>query len=220
MVALKRKPNFPRQLYEKQAWAQSQYICGVDEVGRSSLAGPVVAAAVILKPHARYKLLKDSKLLTVQERLKAYTWLIKNSTFAVGIMHHRIIDKVNIHNATLQAMKKAVVQLLAQQQQNPSLILVDAMPLACDDLGIPVIYFCYGERQSASIAAASIIAKVTRDALMGRIDTFLPGYSFLSNKGYGTATHKKALKDQGSLIMHRMSFLRFLTHSSPPSGPT
>jgi ribonuclease HII len=215
MVTIKRKPDFARQMYEKEAWAQNELICGIDEVGRSCLAGPVVAAAAILKPHVKHKYLKDSKLLTPEERLIAYKWLMKNCDWAVGITHHRIIDSINIYQATLCAMKRALMQLFAQSDKRPSFILVDAMPVSLDHSDIPVIHFPFGERQSTSIAAASIIAKVTRDALMARLDTILPGYVFETNKGYGTAVHKKALKEQGTSVIHRESF-KWQREKTPP----
>ncbi len=210
MITIKRKPDFKRQMYEQQAWAQSELVCGIDEVGRSCFAGPVVAAAAILRPHAKHRLLKDSKLLTPEERAIAFKWLVKNSTFAVGIMNNRIIDTINIYQATLCAMKRAVLQLLAQGKQKPSLILVDAMPLKIEPIDIPVIAFCHGEQKSASIAAASIIAKVTRDALMERLDPVFSGYSFLSNKGYGTKAHREGINQLGTCILHRTSFLSYL----------
>ncbi len=207
MVTIKRKPDFKRQQYEKEAWANAELVVGIDEVGRSCLAGPVVAAAAILQPHAQHKYLKDSKLLTPEEREIAYRWLLKKSTFGVGIMHHRIIDSRNIYQATLCAMKRALFQLLALIETPPSCILVDAMLLVIMPIYIPVISFCFGERQSASIAAASIIAKVTRDALMSRMDGTIPGYVFSSNKGYGTKVHRTALLQEGRSVMHRLSFL-------------
>lgn len=207
MVTTKRKPDFKRQMYEKEAWARSELICGIDEVGRSCLAGPVVAAAAILKPKAKFKYLKDSKMLTADQRLLAYNWLQKNSTYAVGIVHHRLIDSKNIYRATLYAMKRALVQLLAHTPTMPSIILVDAMPVQIPHLDIPVIHFVYGERQSASIAAASIIAKVTRDMLMARLDCTLPGYDIVNNKGYGTKAHRDGIKADGISFMHRLSFM-------------
>lgn len=207
MSTTKRKPDFKSQMYEKEAWARSELVCGIDEVGRSCLAGPVVAAAAILRPKAKHKLLKDSKVLTAQERDEAYEWLMKNCSFAVGITHHRIIDSRNIYQATLVAMKRALVQLLATASKPPSVVLVDAMPVILDHVDIPVIYFNFGERQSASIAAASIIAKVTRDRLMARMDGILPGYVFSSNKGYGTQEHKKGIKEHGLTVLHRLSFI-------------
>ena len=117
MVTIKRKPDFKKHMYEKEAWEKSELVCGIDEVGRSCFAGPVVAAAAILRPKAKFKYLKDSKVLTAEQREEAYAWLLKNSTFAVGIMHHRIIDSKNIYHATLSAMKRAVVQLLEHMHQ-------------------------------------------------------------------------------------------------------
>lgn len=207
MITIKRKPDFKRQMYEKEAWERAELVCGIDEVGRSCFAGPVVAAAAILRPKAKFKYLKDSKVLTAEQRELAYEWLLKNSTFAVGIIHHRIIDSKNIYRATLCAMKRALVQLLAHTPIQPSVILVDAMPVSLDHSDIPIVHFCYGERQSASIAAASIIAKVTRDRLMTRLDPVIPGYVFASNKGYGTLAHRNGIKADGISFMHRLSFL-------------
>lgn len=207
MTTTKRKPDFKPNLYEREAWARSELVCGIDEVGRSCLSGPVVAAAAILKPHARHKLLKDSKVMTPQQREKAYAWLIKNSTYAVGITHHRIIDSINIYHATLVAMKRALVQLLSVSDKRPSIILIDAMPLKLSHIDIPVVHFSSGERQSKSIAAASIIAKVTRDALMTRLDTVTPGYSYTNNKGYGTKAHREGIDSEGLTVIHRMSFI-------------
>jgi len=207
MITMKRKPDFKRQMYEKEAWERLELVCGIDEVGRSCFAGPVVAAAAILRPKAKFKYLKDSKVLTAEQRDLAYDWLTKNSTFAVGIIHHRLIDSKNIYHATLRAMKRAVVQLLSHAPRAPSVILIDAMPVSLEHTDIPVVSFCYGERQSASIAAASIIAKVTRDRLMSRLDPSIPGYGFASNKGYGTKVHRDGLKEHGKTFLHRLSFL-------------
>ena len=207
MVTIKRKPDFKRNLYEKEAWERLELVCGIDEVGRSCLSGPVVAAAAILKPNARYKLLKDSKIMTVKERETAYRWLMKNSTYAVGITHHRIIDARNIYQATLVAMKRALMQLLLTSSKQPSIILIDAMPVKLDHIDIPVVHFSYGERQSKSIAAASIIAKVTRDSLMTRLDIVTPGYAYARNKGYGTKAHREGIDNEGLTVIHRMSFI-------------
>lgn len=208
MVTIRRKPDFKKLAYEKEAWENNQIICGIDEVGRSCFAGPVVAAAAILKPYAKHKYLKDSKELSPEERLIAYKWLLINSKFGVGIINHRIIDRLNIHWANVYAMKRAVFQLFAHIPQAPSLILVDHVALRFDSLEVPVIHFSKGESLSSSIAAASIIAKVTRDNLMARYDSIFPGYSFDTNKGYGTQAHKKALQNHGMLFVHRNSFLK------------
>ncbi len=207
MITIKRKPDFKRHMYEKEAWERAELVCGIDEVGRSCFAGPVVAAAAILRPKAKFKYLKDSKVLTAEQRELAYEWLMKNSTFAVGIMHHRIIDSKNIYRATLCAMKRALIQLLAHTPTLPSIVLVDAMPVDVSHIDIPVVHFPYGERQSASIAAASIIAKVTRDRLMARLDPVIPGYLFANNKGYGTLAHRKGIKEHGISFIHRLSFV-------------
>lgn len=206
MITIRKKPNFKRLMYEKEAWAKNEVVCGIDEVGRSCLAGPLVAAAAILKPFAKHRYLKDSKLLTSQERVVAYKWLIKNCNYAVGIVHHRLIDSVNIYNATVYAMKRAVMQVLTISHKQPSLILVDAVALKLDSIDIPVICFSHGERQSSSIAAASIVAKVTRDNLMRRMHNFIPGYAFYSNKGYGTLTHRTAIDGEGISFCHRLTF--------------
>ncbi len=206
MVTTKRKPDFKRNLYENEAWERSELVCGIDEVGRSCFAGPVVAAAAILRPKARNKLIKDSKLMTPEEREIAFQWLMKNSTYGIGIVHHRMIDSRNIYQATLVAMKRALMQLLSAHDAKPSVILVDAMPIKLDHLDIPVVHFIYGERQSKSIAAASIIAKVTRDALMTRLDAVTPGYAYANNKGYGTKAHRQGIDQDGLTLFHRMSF--------------
>jgi len=208
MVTIKRKPDFKKLTYEKEAWRTNQLVCGIDEVGRGCFAGPIVAAAAILKPHAKYKYLKDSKELSAEERAIAYKWLMKNSTFAVGIINHRIIDRVTIHLANIYAMKRALFQLLAHAPVAPEIILVDFIPLKFDNLEIPIIHFAKGESLSSSIAAASIIAKVTRDNLMERYNLIFPGYSFDTNKGYGTQAHKNALINLGVLFVHRNSFIK------------
>jgi ribonuclease HII len=205
MITIRRNPNFKKLMFEKEAWGKNQLVCGIDEVGRSCLAGPVVAAAVILKPNTSYKYLKDSKILSPEERLKAYKWINKNCDYAVGIMHHRIIDSINIYQATVCAMKRAVYQLIASSRKDLAAILVDFVPLKLD-IDIPVIHFSKGESKSSSIAAASIVAKVTRDRLMSRMDSFIPGYSFKSNKGYGTCVHRKAINCDGISFCHRLSF--------------
>lgn len=217
---VKIKQKFKKNSYEKTAWQMGTLVCGVDEVGRSCLAGPVVAAAVILKAGVKHPLLKDSKLLSAEQRLRVYNWLQKNMHgFAVAFVHPRTIDKINIYQATLVAMKRAVTQLLASTRIQPSSILVDAMPLQLTHKSIlPVVAFCKGESLSSSIAAASIIAKVTRDDLMMRLDRVLPGYNFITNKGYGTQVHKAALDHYNHSILHRVRFLRAHTYFDSYSG--
>ena len=181
---------------EQAAWANGYYVCGIDEVGRGCLAGPLVTAAVILPLNKTSRLLLDSKLLTEEERHKGALWVARHCWYAYGIVDNRTIDRYNIYQATLIAMKKALVHLVATGPR-PSAILVDAMPLKLDDtgyLGIPVHYFPKGERKSSSIAAASIIAKVKRDELMGKFNDIFPGFHFDEHKGYSTKKHKDSLK--------------------------
>ena len=205
------RERFNKNYFEQAAWTANQVICGLDEVGRGCLAGPVVTAAVILPPGKTHRLLKDSKLMTSDERIQAYAWIKKYCWYATGIVHHRTIDDRNVWHATLIAMKKALVHLLATAPQQPSKIITDAMPLNLFDTAykdIPVHYFPFGERRSSTIAAASIVAKVTRDAMMRRMDTLFPGYLLASHKGYGTPPHKKIIREGGQhLIIHRDSYL-------------
>jgi ribonuclease HII len=210
MTNLRKKPLFKKNFYEDQAWLDNRNVCGIDEVGRGCLAGPLVAAAVILPRHKTHRLLKDSKLLTEQEREKAYRWITTHCHYGIGILHPRIIDRSNIWQTTLLGMKKALVHLLVQTTEQPAAILVDAMPLKVEDTGyptIPVHHFIKGESKSSSIAAASIIAKVSRDRLMKKLEAIFPGYSFTYHKGYSTNRHKAALTSLGPTIIHRMSFL-------------
>ncbi len=216
MVTIKRKPDFKIDHYENTAWADSDVICGIDEVGRGCLAGPVVTAAVILHAHKKSPLLKDSKILSPDRRLKSYNWIIKNSWYATGIIHHRQIDSVNIYQATLRAMKRALVQLLATAPVQPHLVLVDAMPLQMDSFPGDIIYFNYGESKSSSIAAASIIAKVTRDRIMQQLDSTFTHYRFAQHKGYSTALHKEKIAQYGSSILHRVSFTDHLAGGESP----
>lgn len=208
-----KKPDFNKNHYENAAWEAQSVVCGIDEVGRGCLAGPLVAAAVILPIGKINRLLKDSKLMTPEEREKAAKWIKKHGKYAIGIVHNRIIDQNNIWRATLIAMKKALVNLLALYPQAPAAILIDAMPLNVADTAfanIPVHHFPFGESKSSSIAAASIIAKVTRDELMNRFDTVFPGYTLNEHKGYSTPKHKAAIKEQSHTIIHRISFLKNL----------
>ena len=213
MVKKRQTVNFKKNFFENAAWKQKSVVVGIDEVGRGCLAGPLVTAAVILPPfRATYRLLKDSKQLDLSERILAYKWINKHCWYGVGIVHNRLIDQHNIWQATLIAMKKALIHLLAisPYKQQPSGILVDAMPLELLDTSykdIPVHYFPKGEQKSSSIAAASIVAKVTRDHLMQQFDAIFPSYKLGQHKGYSTKIHKNVVKEQGHSIIHRMSFL-------------
>jgi len=203
--------KFKKNSFEMSAWADNSLVVGIDEVGRGCLAGPLVTAAVILPINTRYALLKDSKLMTPSERQKAFTWINKNCFYGTAIVHHRIIDQHNIWQTTLIAMKKALMNVIEISPILPSAILIDAMPLDVSDThlyNIPVHHFYYGESKSTSIAAASIVAKVTRDALMESFDTIVPGYHLACNKGYATIQHRDAVKEKSHSIIHRMRFLK------------
>lgn len=214
MLKTKKRPFIKKNHYEYTAWSASRSVCGIDEVGRGCLAGPLVTAAVILPVNTSYRLLKDSKEMTPEERLKAYRWITKNCYYAYGIIHHRLIDKKNIWQATLIGMHKAVMHLAATCPIKPDSIVVDAMPLKVhrgNYKDVPIYHFPFGEKKSSSIAAASIIAKVKRDAMMLRMDKHFPRFAWHSNKGYGTPEHKEALKMHAPVILHRKTFLKFLT---------
>ncbi len=211
------RERFNKNYFEKQAWEHNTLVCGIDEVGRSPLAGPLVTAAAILPIGKTHFLLKDSKEMTLQQRLKADKWIKKHCWYGYGIVHHRIITQHNIWHATLIAMKRALLSAIAACPYKPVAILTDAMPLNLHDTSygdIQVYYFTKGEKKSSSIAAASILAKVKRDAMMCRMGKVFPGYSFASNKGYGTRVHRDAIKKIDLTIVHRASFVkRFLSDS-------
>ena len=198
--------------YEETSWRKQAYICGIDEVGRGCLAGPVVTAAVILFPFATHSLLKDSKILTETNRLTAAQWILKNSWSSYGIIDNAEIDRINIYKATQEAMRQAVYGLFSQVigPWTPQTILIDAVGLTVPYLSpMPeIISFPYGESRSISIAAASILAKVKRDELITRMGKFFPGYSFEEHKGYGTTDHQKALQVKGPSLIHRTTFLK------------
>lgn len=206
-------PKLTKNLFEKTAWLEGRLVCGIDEVGRGCLAGPLVTAAVIIPANKHMPLLKDSKILTLEERLKAARWITKHCWYGIGIVHNRLVDERNIWQATLTAMKRSLVQLMAISPHEPKAILVDAMPLSLLDTSykdIPVYYFPKGETLSTSIAAASIIAKVTRDEIMQRMELTFPGYAFDQHKGYGTKAHRQALQEFDHSIIHRQSYLQDL----------
>lgn len=180
-----------------------QMICGVDEAGRGPLAGPVCAAAVILPPNMRIPGLDDSKKLSDKRRRELFP-VIKEQAIAYGIgfADHKMIDEINILQATFYAMKQAISNLSAK----PDLALIDGNREP--DLDIPVQTVIHGDSLSASIAAASILAKVTRDDLMLEMAEQYPGYGFEIHKGYGTKVHYQALRTLGPCPIHRMSFLK------------
>jgi ribonuclease HII len=199
---------------EGWAWARGLRVAGVDEVGRGPLAGPVVAAAVILDPARHVDGLRDSKLCTPRQR-RRLAREIRGQTlgWAVAGVGPRRIDAVNILEATWRAMRRALARLgLA-----PGLVLVDGR-LRVPGLPWPQRAIVKGDRRSASIAAASILAKVARDAYMVRVDRLYPGYGFKCHKGYATRAHLAALARLGPCPLHRRSFRGVPAWLEPPEG--
>ena len=187
--------------YEKDLYKQGlTLIAGVDEVGRGPLAGPVVAAAVILPQGCKIKGLNDSKKIPKKKHLEVFQAVQDQAlSIGIGIIDNQVIDQVNIYEATKLAMKEAISQLSLQPQH----LLIDAMKL---DLPISQTSIIKGDANSLSIAAASIIAKVTRDELMKDYDQQFPGYDFSANAGYGTVKHLEGIEKQGITAIHRLSF--------------
>lgn len=178
------------------------YLCGIDEVGRGPLAGPVVACAVILPKDHEILYLNDSKKLSAKKREELYEVIQKEAvSIGVGMASPARIDEINILQATYEAMRQAVSKLSVC----PQLLLNDAVTIP--QIEIPQVPIIKGDAKSASIAAASIVAKVTRDRLMVEYDKAMPGYGFASNKGYGSSEHIEALKKYGPSPIHRASFI-------------
>ena len=187
--------------YEKKAWlAGAAHVAGVDEVGRGSLFGPVVAAAVILDPTYRIRGLRDSKLLE-KDRREVLAERIREHAIAwsIAAVDAARIDQINIYQASRVAMREAVALLT----RRPDHLLVDALRLDCEQTQDAIIH---GDALSASIAAASIIAKVERDRMMCEWDAFFPIYGLASHKGYSTPRHLAALREHGPSPLHRQSF--------------
>lgn len=178
-------------------------ICGVDEAGRGPLAGPVCAAAVILPPNIEIPGLNDSKKLTDKKRREFYPVIKEMAiSYGIGYASHEEIDEINILQATYLAMERA----LAQLDPKPDLALIDGN--RAKDFGIPVKTVVKGDSLSASIAAASVLAKVSRDDLMLQLAEEYPQYGFEIHKGYGTKAHYEALRTYGHSPVHRMTFLK------------
>jgi len=187
--------------YEKIAWASgAKLVAGIDEVGRGSLFGPVVAAAVVLDPCYRIRGLRDSKLLLAERREVLSERIREHAVaWAIAAVDAARIDQINIYHASRLAMREAVLQL------NPACdyLLIDAMRLDCD---LPQQAIIHGDALSASIAAASILAKVERDRMISEWDPVFPIYGLRSNKGYSTPKHLAALREHGPSPLHRQSF--------------
>lgn len=191
------------KMYEfERRYANEGLICGIDEVGRGPLAGPVVAAAVILPKGCDILYLNDSKQLSAKKRGLLYDEIMdKAVAVGVGMADEKLIDEINILNADYEAMRQAIGRLSVK----PGLLLNDAVTIPGVD--IRQVGIVKGDTLSASIAAASIIAKVTRDRMMAEYDAQYPGYGFARNMGYGTAEHIQALREIGACPIHRRTFI-------------
>ena len=183
--------------------AGSTIYCGIDEAGRGPLAGPVVAAAVIMPRDGKIPYVNDSKQVSEKKREQLYEQILKEAvSYGVGIVDAKRIDEINILQATYEAMRQAIAQLSPQ----PDLLLNDAVTIP--KVAIPQVPIIKGDAKSISIGAASIIAKVTRDRMMVYYDSIYPEYGFASNKGYGSAEHIAALKKYGPTPIHRRTFIK------------
>ena len=192
------------KVYEKE-YASYAYICGIDEVGRGPLAGPVVAGAVILPKDCDILYLNDSKQLSEKKREELYEVIMEKAVATgLGFVSPERIDEINILQATYEAMRQAISRL----DPAPDILLNDAVTIP--QISIKQVPIIKGDAKSVSIAAASIIAKVTRDRLMVQYDSIFPEYGFASNKGYGAVSHIEALKKYGPTPIHRKSFIKNL----------
>ena len=191
--------------YEKE-YAQYTHICGIDEVGRGPLAGPVVACAVVLPKDVTILYLNDSKKLSEKKRELLYDEIMEKAVaVGIGAVGPARIDEINILQATYEAMRMAIEDLRGKLGKKPDLLLNDAVTIP--EVDIPQVPIIKGDAKSISIAAASIVAKVTRDHLMIEYDQVLPGYDFAKNKGYGTKAHIAGLKELGATPIHRKTFI-------------
>ena len=188
--------------YEKELFKQKiNIIGGTDEAGRGPLYGPVVAACVVLPKNFKLDGLTDSKKLTEKKRNLYYDYLIENVIYGIGIVDAKTIDKINIYEASKKAMKIAIEEV--RKQIKLEYVLTDAMPI---DLDIPVMPIIKGDSKSISIAAASVIAKVTRDKMLYEIDQRYPEYGFKNHKGYPTKKHVEAINKDGLIDGYRLTY--------------
>lgn len=188
--------------YEKQ-YAGYDYICGIDEVGRGPLAGPVVACAVILPKDTRLLYVNDSKQLSKAKRELLYRQIIEEAVaVGIGTASEKRIDEINILQATYEAMRMAISELSVK----PGILLNDAVTIP--DINIKQVPIIKGDAKSISIAAASIVAKVTRDHMMENYDSVYPGYGFAQHSGYGTKQHIEAIRALGACDIHRRTFIK------------
>lgn len=195
-------------VFEKEVYEEGYtYIAGMDEAGRGPLAGPVVAASVILPKDCLIEGVNDSKKVSEKKREKLYDDITQNAiAWGVGIVDNQVIDEINILEATRKAMHEAICQLKVK----PDYILIDAEKKV-DTNGIPYMPIIKGDALSISIAAASIVAKVTRDRMMREYDRMFPVYGFEKHKGYGTKAHIDAIRENGLCMIHRKTFCEKFT---------
>lgn len=187
--------------YER-LYPDREHVGGIDEVGRGPLAGPVVAACVILPKDCGMLYINDSKQLSEKKRDELYDRILEEAvSVGIGVVSHEVIDEINILQATFRAMREAIDMM----EVKPDQILVDAVHIP--GITIPQRGIIKGDAKSISIAAASIVAKVTRDRMMVEMDEKYPGYGFAGNKGYGSAEHIQAIREKGPCEIHRRSFI-------------
>lgn len=197
-----RERSYEMRNFERQYSGEFHAICGIDEVGRGPLAGPVVACAVILPIDEEILYLNDSKQVSEKKREELYDVIMEKAVaVGIGVVPPSVIDDINILQATYEAMRIAINKL----EVTPDLLLNDAVTIP--GVNIKQVPIIKGDAKSASIAAASIVAKVTRDRMMVDYDTLFPGYGFASNKGYGSSEHIKTLKEVGPTPIHRRTFI-------------
>ncbi len=201
-LRLEKERMYEMFAYERE-YGEYTHICGVDEVGRGPFAGPVVATAVILPKDCDILYLNDSKKLSEKKRETLYDEIYeKAEAIGIGMASEKVIDEINILQATYRAMRSAIGKL----DVVPDLLLNDAVTIP--EVSIRQVPIIKGDAKSASIAAASIVAKVTRDRMMKEYDGIYPGYQFAKNKGYGTKAHIEAIKAQGICDIHRRTFVK------------
>lgn len=206
MALNKERERMENMKYYERKYAEFSYIAGIDEVGRGPLAGPVVTCAVILPRDCDLLYINDSKKVPEKKR-ELLCEEIKQCAIAykIGIVEHTVIDEINILQATYEAMRQSIAGL----KPEPDLLLNDAVTIP--GVSIQQVPIIKGDAKSISIAAASIVAKVTRDHMMVEYDKLYPGYDFASNKGYGSAKHIEAIKALGPCPIHRRTFIKNLT---------
>ncbi len=187
--------------FDKSFINDGELLAGIDEAGRGPLAGPVVASAVILNPSEKISGLNDSKKLSEKKRFLLYEIIIKKAVcYSVCYIDHNKIDEINIY----QASKLAMLNALNSLELQPKVVLTDAMPMSFPEMQVQAIK--KGDTKSASIMAASILAKVERDEIMKHMDSVFPGYNFIKHKGYPTKAHREAIQKLGPCLIHRKSF--------------